>query len=158
MTDGEVIVVVPPGSRIATSRINFKLLAQGGQRAAAEHRRGQRRAAVRALAISAGLPTYDSLAAAEQALAKFREQDRRLAERISDTPGEGLSEEDAEALRAARPPLWSSTRSSDTSVMPTPIVRHARPLSRASSRALSRPPTPCATRRSPRAARDGRDR
>ena len=36
---------------------------------------------VRALAISAGLPAYDSIAGAEQALATFREQDRRISDR-----------------------------------------------------------------------------
>ncbi len=28
--DGEAVIVVPPGSKIATSRINFKLLAREG--------------------------------------------------------------------------------------------------------------------------------
>ena len=37
---------------------------------------------VRALAISAGLPAYDSIAAAEAALEAFREQDRQLGERL----------------------------------------------------------------------------
>ena len=85
MTDPDAIVVVPPGSRIATSRINFKLLA----REAAERRMNvvavSDEPQVRALAISAGLPAYDSITAAEQALATFREQDRRLNERIDRT-------------------------------------------------------------------------
>jgi predicted thioesterase len=88
VSDGEVIVVVPPGSRIATSRINFKLLA----REAAERRLNAVAVtddpATRALAIAAGLPAYDSVAAAEQALASFREQDRRLAQRLGQEPGE----------------------------------------------------------------------
>ena len=80
--DGEAIVVVPPGSRIATSRINFKLLAKeaGARRLNAVAVTDD--PAVRALALAAGLPAYDSIAAAEQALASFREQDRRLAERL----------------------------------------------------------------------------
>ncbi|HUR16142.1 MAG TPA: baseplate J/gp47 family protein, partial [Candidatus Limnocylindrales bacterium] len=41
---------------------------------------------VRALAISAGLPAYDTVANGEHALATFREQDRRLAERLGDVP------------------------------------------------------------------------
>lgn len=87
--DGEAVIVVPPGSRIATSRINFKLLV----REATERRLNVTAVsddpAVRALAISAGLPAYDSLAGAEQALATFREQDRKLAERLGRAPGEG---------------------------------------------------------------------
>src|SRR3954454_15599313 len=82
VADRDVIVVVPPGSKIATSRINFKLLA----REASERRMNlvavSDEPQVRALAISAGLPAYDSIPAAEQALATFREQDRRLSERV----------------------------------------------------------------------------
>jgi hypothetical protein len=122
VSDGEVVLVVPPGSRVATSRINFKLLAREANERKLNIAAVSDDPAVRALAVSAGLPTYDTIGAAENALTNFREQDRKLAERISQAPGEGLSEEDAEALRAARPPLWSSTRSSDTSVMPTPVV------------------------------------
>ena len=78
-------MIVPPGSKIATSRINFKLLA----REAAERRMNvvavSDEPQVRALAISAGLPAYDSTTTAEQALATFQEQDRRLSERIRRT-------------------------------------------------------------------------
>ena len=81
----DAILVVPPGSKISTSRINFKLLA----REAAERRMNvvavSDEPQVRALAISAGLPAYDSIPTADQALATFREQDRRLAERIDRT-------------------------------------------------------------------------
>ncbi len=81
-SDGEVIVVVPPGARIATSRINFKLLAReaGARRLnlAAVSDEPQ----VRAMALSAGVPTYDTLAAAEMALISFSDQDKRLAARI----------------------------------------------------------------------------
>src|SRR4051812_44348179 len=86
VTERDVIVVVPPGSKIATSRINFKLLA----REAAERRLNvvavSDEPQVRALAISAGLPAYDSIPAAERALATFREQDRRLNERVRAMP------------------------------------------------------------------------
>jgi hypothetical protein len=66
--DDQIVIVVPPGSRIATSRINFKLLA----REAAERNLAAVAVSdepqVRALAVSAGLPAYDSLAAAQEAL------------------------------------------------------------------------------------------
>jgi baseplate J-like protein len=81
----DAIVVVPPGSKIATSRINFKLLA----REAATRRMNvvavSDEPQVRALAISAGLPAYDSIATAQQALATFSDQDRQLAKRIDRT-------------------------------------------------------------------------
>src|SRR5688500_18267097 len=121
-TDGEVVLVVPPGSRVATSRINFKLLAREANERKLNVAAVSDDPAVRALAVSAGLPTYDTIGAAENALANFREQDRKLAERLSGSPGDPkVSAEEAEALRASRPPLWSSTRGSDTSVMPTPL-------------------------------------
>lgn len=88
VTDGEAVIVVPPGSRIATSRINFKLLAREGHERRLNLVAVSDEPQVRALAISAGLPTYDSLASAEEALANFREQDRRLAERTGRAPGE----------------------------------------------------------------------
>ena len=124
--DGDAIVVVPPGSKIATSRINFKLLA----REAAERRMNvvavSDEPQVRALAISAGLPAYDSIPTAEKALATFGEQDRRLAERIDRTmprehPDPGLRDGATMVLPAARSP--GAARSTppvpiDTSVMP----------------------------------------
>src|SRR5665213_1527955 len=60
--DPRVGLVVPPGSRIATSRINFRLLA----REALERNRGlsivSSDPAARALAASAGLPVYATVA------------------------------------------------------------------------------------------------
>jgi hypothetical protein len=104
--DGEAIIVVPPGSRIATSRINFKLLAREGNERRLNVVAVSDEPQTRALALSAGLPAYDSLPAAEQALANFRDQDRRLAERLG-TPADELSrpaaqragEADAEATQ-----------------------------------------------------------
>ena len=121
VSDGELVLVVPPGSRVATSRINFKLLAREANERKLNVAAVSDDPAVRALAVSAGLPTYDTIGAAETALANFREQDRKLAERLSGGSDEArVTEEEAEALRAARPPLWSAARSSDTNVMPTP--------------------------------------
>lgn len=88
VTDGEVVVVVPHGSRIATSRINFKLLGKEANERRLNIVAVSDEPQVRALAISAGMPTYDSLPAAEQALAKFRDADRRLAERTGRGPDE----------------------------------------------------------------------
>ncbi len=112
LTDSEAVVIVPPGARIATSRINFKLLAREAHERRLNVAAVSDDPAVRALAISAGLPTYDTIAAAEQALDTFRDQDRQLAERLGRAPGEPT-----ESL-----PARSSTRASDTRVMSSPVV------------------------------------
>jgi hypothetical protein len=109
VTDGEAVMIVPPGSRIATSRINFKLLAREANERRLNVAAVSDDPAVRALAISAGLPTYDSLPAAEAALATFREQDRALAERLGRSPDEV-------------PPAWSSTRTAQVATLPSPLV------------------------------------
>ncbi len=77
--DRQTILVLPSGSRIATSRINFRLLAREATERGTEILVVSDEHGARALAISAGLPAYDSVASAEAALAEFQEQDGRLA-------------------------------------------------------------------------------
>ncbi|CAN5708090.1 hypothetical protein BH23CHL7_BH23CHL7_23640 [soil metagenome] len=84
--DGEVIIVLPPGSRIATSRINFRLLAREAEQKGLTIVAVSDEPGVRALAISAGLPAYDTVAAAQSGLAEFARQDRRLSERLGSAP------------------------------------------------------------------------
>lgn len=120
--DGEAIIVVPPGSRIATSRINFKLLAREGAERRLNVAAVSDDPAVRALAISAGLPTYDSIAAAEKAMANFREQDRRLAGRLGETrPARdpAATTAPAETPPAETPP--AATPPTETRVLKTPL-------------------------------------
>lgn len=121
LTDGEAVVIVPPGSRIATSRINFKLLAREANERKLNVAAVSDDPAVRAVAISAGLPTYDTIGAAEQALANFREQDRRLAERIGRDPRDAGGAEAGEAPRP-RTPLWSTSRLSDPPSLDTRVM------------------------------------
>ena len=70
MPAGDVVLVVPAGSRVSTSRINFRLLAQES------HKRDVRLAVVsdepgvRSLATAAGVPAHATVDAAEAALAK----------------------------------------------------------------------------------------
>lgn len=66
--DGRVVVVVPPGSRIATSRINFKLLAREADARGLAVLFVSGDAGVRALAGSAGMATALSVAEAEVAM------------------------------------------------------------------------------------------
>ncbi|MEO8626038.1 MAG: baseplate J/gp47 family protein [Candidatus Limnocylindrales bacterium] len=123
LTDGEAVLVVPPGSRIATSRINFKLLAREASERKLNVAAVSDDPAVRAVAISAGLPAYDTVGAAEQALVSFREQDRRLAQRIGREPGtESTKEEDEAAAPQPRTPLWSTSRLSDPPSLDTRVM------------------------------------
>lgn len=127
LTDGEALVIVPPGSRIATSRINFKLLAREANERKLNVAAVSDDPAVRAVAISAGLPTYDTIGAAEQALANFREQDRRLAERLGREPGAdsgpaGGADGDDAAAPKPRTPLWSTSRLSDPPSLDTRVM------------------------------------
>ncbi|MBA2570612.1 MAG: baseplate J/gp47 family protein [Chloroflexi bacterium] len=75
--DRGFILFVPPGSRISTSRINFRLLAREG------HERGVTVAlvsgepGVRSIAISAGMPAYATVDEAEAALAEAGLEGRR---------------------------------------------------------------------------------
>ncbi len=76
-SEPHVALVLPAGSRIATSRINFRLLAR---EAAARDRRlaiVAPETAVRAIAIAAGLPAYATVASYEQALADELAQEAR---------------------------------------------------------------------------------
>lgn len=81
VADGDAVLVLPPGSRIGTSRINFKLLAREATERSLTLVAVSGEPGVRALAISAGVPAYNSVAAAESALEQFRAQDAQLAEK-----------------------------------------------------------------------------
>ncbi len=120
VTDGEALVVIPPGSRIATSRINFRLLAREATERRLNIAAVSDEPGVRALAISAGVPAYDSVATAEAALKAFREQDRQLAERIGQGPH----------TRSAPPSRRGVT---DTAVMPQPLIGASDAASRQAS-------------------------
>ncbi len=66
--DGRVVVVLPPGSRIGTSRINFRLLAREAETRGIAIALVSGDSGVRALAVSAGMPTHGTVAEAEAAL------------------------------------------------------------------------------------------
>ncbi len=160
VTDDEVIIVVPPGSRIATSRINFKLLGKEANERRLNIVAVSDEPQVRALAISAGIPTYDSLAAAGQALAKFRDADRRLAERAGRSPDEPPAPPPARSVAAAAAAAGSSEVPAETMVLPSPLrevpstegrARPAAPASPATSAASETAVTPeAAAARRPR--------
>lgn len=66
--DGRVVVVLPPGSRIGTSRINFRLLAREAEGRGIAVALVSGDTGVRALAVSAGMPSHGTVAEAEAAL------------------------------------------------------------------------------------------
>lgn len=65
---GNVVLVLPPGSRIATSRINFRLLGREARRRDLRLATVSAEPAVRAISVAAGVPAYDSVDAAETGL------------------------------------------------------------------------------------------
>jgi hypothetical protein len=135
VSDGEALVVVPPGSKIATSRINFKLLT----REAAEKQLNvvavSDEPQVRALAISAGMPAYDSVAAAQQALATYRARGEVLAGQIQRTmPREhpDPSSRDGSQTQVYQVIPSAAPVESDTAVLPAQhgVAARKRPQSR----------------------------
>lgn len=66
--DRDFILFLPAGSRVATSRINLRLLAREGQERDVTVAVVSPEAGVRSLAISAGMPAYASVEEAETAL------------------------------------------------------------------------------------------
>src|SRR5205823_13394638 len=121
-------LVLPSGSRVSTSRINFRLLAREAELYERDLAIVAADAATRALAATAGLPVYASVAEFEDALAS--------AEPEGDDGGApGSVASDQESLsapvtpRPARPaPPLVRPRSSitDTLVMPLPEVAEER--------------------------------
>ncbi|HUG47259.1 MAG TPA: baseplate J/gp47 family protein [Candidatus Limnocylindria bacterium] len=83
----EAVLVLSRSSRIGTSRINFKLLAREAHQQGINLVAVSDEPTVRALAVSAGLPAYDTVRAAEQALENFRRQDEALAPAGARLPG-----------------------------------------------------------------------
>ena len=66
--DRRFILVLPQGSRVATSRINFRLLAKEGLDRSVAVALVSGDAGVRSLAISAGMPAYGTVDEAEASL------------------------------------------------------------------------------------------
>ena len=93
-------LVLPAGSHVATSRINFRLLAR--EAAARDLRLAivAPETSVRAIAIAAGVPAYATVAAYEEALADEAAQEARERRRGPDAAFSGASGARAAADRA----------------------------------------------------------
>lgn len=114
-TEGRVALVVPAGSRVATSRINFRLLAREAQT------RDRRLAIVagdsgtRALAASAGLPVFGSVAEYEAAL----ETPPAPSEEGQPKPGRKARRA---AARAASPAMAAAAAAAEAAPVPPPSI------------------------------------
>ncbi|MDQ3938157.1 MAG: baseplate J/gp47 family protein [Chloroflexota bacterium] len=97
LTEKQAVLVLPPGSRLGTSRINFRLLAREAEQHGMQLTAVSYEPSVRALAVSAGVPAYDSVATAETALDDLRRQDEPADHA-------GVRPADARAQRAMTPP------------------------------------------------------
>lgn len=101
--DASVLLVLPPGSRIGTSRINFRLLAaeaqaRGRELAVATPDRG-----VRSLAATAGIAAYPSVAEYEAA-PRYPAASRDPTNASGLSPAESYPERDAPPVFPALPP------------------------------------------------------
>ena len=92
-----VAVVLPLGSRVATSRINFRLLARDAQTHEKRLSIVAGDAATRALAASAGLPVFATIAEYESSLGL----EGAIADRPDERPGQSLGR----PQRSSGPPL-----------------------------------------------------
>ena len=110
--DGRVVVVLPPGSRIGTSRINFRLLAREAEGRGIAIALVSGDPGVRALAVSAGMPVHGTVAEAEAALGLP----------VDGSDGVGALHEVQHSLPAAPTPRVGPDGASDAAA-PTESVR-----------------------------------
>ena len=102
-----VVLVLPAGSRIATSRINFRLLAREAQQRSRRLSIVAPDASARALAATAGLPVYASTMEYESSLTERDAAGRDVAGRDADAPAAGVA-----AGVAVQPPAPARSTSS----------------------------------------------
>jgi hypothetical protein len=116
-----IAIVIPPGSHIPTSRINFRLLAREAQ---ARNRRLSivaPDAASRAIAVSAGLDAHASVGAFEAALAAGRDAPP-LTEEASEPRDGGAAPAAAAVTAAAVASAASGIAAAPTPKGPTPVT------------------------------------
>ena len=110
-TEGRVALVVPSGSRLATSRINFRLLAREAQTRDRRLSIVAGDAATRALAASAGLPVFGSVAEYEDAL-------ETPPPATSGPPAKPSRKARREAARAASPAMAAAAAAAEGAPVP----------------------------------------
>ncbi len=123
-----VAVVLPYGSRVATSRINFRLLARDAQTNGKTLSVIAGDAATRSLAASAGLPIFSTVADYESSLAPDPPPDAPDAADAADPPPDAPDAADAAETKDA------------TAVTPATAVLPATAITLATSATVARPP------------------
>lgn len=122
-SDRRFILVLPPGSRVATSRINFRLLSREAQEREVVVGMVSSEPGVRALAISAGMPAYARVDEAETSLEWPADDQAQALLAARDAPPALPTEPMVEqARRAAGPSLPSARISQDAGLEATRIL------------------------------------
>jgi len=113
-----VALVLPAGSRLATSRINFRLLAREAAARDLQLAIVAPETAVRAIAIAAGVPAYATVGSYEEALADEAAQEARERRRMTGDasfsgaagrrPADGAAMDQRQASPSGRSPEGSS--------------------------------------------------
>ncbi len=113
-----VALVLPAGSRLATSRINFRLLAREAAARDLQLAIVAPETAVRAIAIAAGVPAYATVGSYEEALADEAAQEARERRRMTGDasfsgaagrrPADGAAMDQRQASPSGRPPEGSA--------------------------------------------------
>ena len=127
-----VALVLPYGSRLATSRINFRLLARDATLNGKRLSIVAGDAATRALAASAGLPIFASVAEYESSIAEER------GERAGDATSDSARADPAALASSAAP----ASPEAPEPAAPEPIATTPAPASTRSPRARRKPREP----------------
>ena len=114
-SDRRFILVLPPGSRVATSRINFRLLSREGQERDVVVGMVSGEPGVRSLAISAGMPAYATVDEAEAALERPTEEQPRAPVATRAAPAALPTEPMADQARRAAGASLPSARTGENS-------------------------------------------
>jgi len=110
-SEGRVALVIPSGSRLATSRINFRLLAREAQTRDRRLSIVAGDVATRALAASAGLPVFGSVAEYEDAL-------ETRPPNTDSGPTKPSRKARREAARAASPAMAAAAAAAEAAPVP----------------------------------------
>lgn len=133
--DLRIAIVLPAGSRIATSRINFRLLAHEAARRSRRLAIVAPEASARALAASAGLPVFATVVEYEEAFAEDAPGEAPRSPGSSPTSG-------AAALAAAGPEHGGREAPAPGEPTPVPVDKAAPPAERPSPAVPAEPLRP----------------
>jgi len=138
-SDRRFILVLPPGSRVATSRINFRLLSREAQERDVVVGMVSGEPGVRSLAISAGMPAYATIEEAESALTEGASDPEPPPATDAAALGAGSSAASSDASSVGRGALEAAATREDPPVLPAePMAEQARRAAHARPAAAGR--------------------